>query len=404
MSNWQGQPDVYDGAFWDWVESKSAKDLPALRLKYGRQEPYFTAIAQVHARTALAKKFPTLVRNRWLFPSGVSLEQSSSEPLAKFKAQLLEGLLVEAGLTAVHTVDLTGGMGMDSWAFSCLPQVGRQVLIEPQHTLVQLYAHILPGAEVFETTAEHFLEGGALDQWLNAAAVPSEEVLFFVDPDRRAKGVKVAQLKDAQPNLLSLQPHLLNRGRWVLSKHSPMASIEELRELECLKALWVVQWRGENKEILALQEAHFFGEATMTAVELEPFFKTTGPVSLPAAKRGTSTCKTYLIQPGPALIKSGLHALWAEQFGWTKLLAGMLYTADQAPASNALYKMFEVIAVGRPYKIDLPILELAIESIGFPDSAEQVRKRLKAKEGRTWKLFALGYGSTKEMILCRLME
>ena len=67
--------------------------------------PMTEIVNQIVARRKAAKKLPTWVANaEIIFPTAVSLEQSSSETTAKFKANLIEGKTV---------ADLTGGFGID---------------------------------------------------------------------------------------------------------------------------------------------------------------------------------------------------------------------------------------------------------------------------------------------------
>ena len=86
-------------------------------------------VGQIKARQKLKDKMPQWVANeRVFFPPALALEQSSSEDTAHFKASLLHG----------KVVDLTGGMGLDSFAFA---QAGCEVAyIERQEDLAKITA------------------------------------------------------------------------------------------------------------------------------------------------------------------------------------------------------------------------------------------------------------------------
>ena len=86
-------------------------------------------VGQIKARQKLKDKMPHWVANeRVFFPPTLALEQSSSEQTAHFKASLVYG----------KVVDLTGGMGLDSFAFA---QAGCQVVyIERQADLAEITA------------------------------------------------------------------------------------------------------------------------------------------------------------------------------------------------------------------------------------------------------------------------
>ena len=66
-------------------------------------------VGQIKARQKLKDKMPHWVANEHIFfPPSLALEQSSSEETAHFKASLVNGRIA----------DLTGGMGLDSYAFA----------------------------------------------------------------------------------------------------------------------------------------------------------------------------------------------------------------------------------------------------------------------------------------------
>src|SRR5690606_17478033 len=86
------------------------------------------------------------------FPTAVSVEQTSSEPAAAFKASLVKGKLL---------VDLTGGFGVDSFFFA--KQFEQVVHVEQNSALSEIAAYNfkllgVPNIETVNTTTEHFLQ------------------------------------------------------------------------------------------------------------------------------------------------------------------------------------------------------------------------------------------------------
>src|SRR5688572_3151081 len=77
-----------------------------------------------------------------VFPPTLNLEQSSSEITAKFKAEFLRSR-VDDNETLV---DLTGGFGIDSWAFSKL--FNNVISIDPDLDLNQIVRHNLSRGQV----------------------------------------------------------------------------------------------------------------------------------------------------------------------------------------------------------------------------------------------------------------
>ena len=172
--------------------------------------------------------------------------------------------------------DLTGGLGVDSWAFA---QVFREVL----------YNEMRP--ELADAAVHNFRELGVTNiQVRNCALVPSgmasadrpengrtvSEILgpfrpdiLFLDPARRAAdGRKVFRLEDCQPDVLRLLPELLSACPCLLLKLSPMADITLVcKQLGCVREVHVVSADGECKELLLLLEAGWAGPRTLTVVE-----------------------------------------------------------------------------------------------------------------------------------------
>ena len=93
--------------FTKFVQDHLEEDPALLLFKYQGKVPFDLKIAvqQIAARQKAAKKLPTWSKNlKLLFPASISVEQSSSEQTASFKA------LDRSGRSMV---DLTGGLGID---------------------------------------------------------------------------------------------------------------------------------------------------------------------------------------------------------------------------------------------------------------------------------------------------
>lgn len=105
---------------------------------------------QIESRQQIQKKLPKWYANpKLLFPKKSNLEQASSEFTAEFKANLVQGKSV---------LDLTGGSGVDTFAFS---KVFEQVdYVEPNVELCALARHnfkvLNANINVIESTAENF--------------------------------------------------------------------------------------------------------------------------------------------------------------------------------------------------------------------------------------------------------
>src|SRR5690606_10721587 len=100
---------LYNEQFFQFVQDHLRDDPALLLLKYHASADFDLkeAVQQIAARQKAASKLPEWVAHpRVLFPASLSLEQSSSEPTAKFKAKDASGATL---------VDLTGGLGVDTF-------------------------------------------------------------------------------------------------------------------------------------------------------------------------------------------------------------------------------------------------------------------------------------------------
>ena len=146
----------------------------------------------------------------------------------------------------VRTIlDLTGGLGVDSWALS---QVAERVVYFERNE------------DLAAAAGRNFQRLGAGNIDVRCETVtPQTELpeadLIYADPARRdAAGRKVFLLEDCTPDILTLLPMLLKKAPAVLLKLSPMADLAMLSERlgPALHEIHVVECDGEVKEILCL--------------------------------------------------------------------------------------------------------------------------------------------------------
>jgi len=185
-----------------------------------------------------------------------------------------------------------------------------------------------------------------------------------------------------------------------------MASLEELKQLQECSAIYVVEFLGECKELICVQRKNWTTATIIYTVvileESEVRLFTSSPSTQAVAH--ADQIHSYLIQPGPALSKSGGHEELLGGMGAKKLVTGNIYTSEHMPAPNELYERYEVIEIAKPYKIQTPVDRAAIERIGFPEHPDVIRKKLKINEGREMKIFAMRLGTQKQMILARRLD
>ena len=363
------------------------------------------------------------------FPPRLSLEQCSSEATAKYKAQEIS--IVNCQLSIL--IDLTGGFGVD---FSYLaPHFSRAIYVEQQPALCDVARHNLPllgisNAEVINLTSEEalatvFSPSGEVKGEL-------EGVFFFLDPARRdSAGNKVFCLEDCSPDITQLQDTLLNIGDAIMVKLSPMLDITQaLRQLRCVTDVHVISVKGECKELLIImrkdkapdqpitfhcvnletEEEEFDSPPTDSPLTpllkrgeqsqnvLSAFSLKDNAYSSPLSKRGAGGESVrgeslFLFEPNASILKAGLQDVFGERYGLSKLHPNSNLFVGKEPIPRVPARQFRIVDVTDFSKANLKrflkgISHANLTIRNFPATVQELRKRLKLKEGGSDYLFA----------------
>ena len=390
-SSKQVAPAVLTGEIWKWIFAHLDAKPVELRLKHGIQEPYFSAISQIEARKRYSTKFKDLILSKWVFPIGIGLEQSSSEATAHLKKRLF---------ISPYSADLCGGLGIDSLHICTRQNSLKHLIFERNPGLAQLLDHNLSSTKVL-ASAFNFND---LDKWTRQQNIPTNELEIYLDPDRRSNARRSFSILEGTPNLVSIQEELLNRAVKIVAKHSPMVDLNEIESLLLnISEIHIIQYQGECKEVLSVQEKGYEGSVNIVLIDAETEEEFNGQAPSPSANVLT-TPKGFIIQPSAGLNKSGFHMQFAQIHQWSKLVFGNLYTSQSEPPQSVFYKIFRVNKVFDSLKKAELTGPAAIESIGSKISSDELRKRFKIKEGRERKIFYLQNGKLKMIVACKLIE
>lgn len=345
-------------------------------------------VSQIKARQKLKDKMPVWVANeRVFFPPSLALEQSSSEETAHFKASLVKGKIA----------DLTGGMGLDSYAFA---KAGCEVdYIERQEDLAKITA--FNHAQLKAGNIHHHT-GDSL-KWL-AEQVKSFDFIY-VDPARRdGTGNKVVLLQDCEPNALDIIP-FVNKKTSLLIKTSPLLDLDQaIRELQGVEKIYIVCVKNEVKELLFLKTAQSIADPFIDVIELS------FPNSLLFSGRKTTESETeiatspilnYLYEPHAGVLKGGFFKSAGK--GLLKIAANThLYTSESLH-TNFAGRAFKILEVGSLEKkwirSVLPGLQANISTRNFPIKADEIRKKFQLKDGGEFTLFAFRDQANKNKVV-----
>lgn len=353
------------------------------------------ALQQIAARQILIKKVPSWAQNDQLvFPPHLSLEQCSSEATACYKASLLHG---------DTCVDLTGGMGIDTYFMS---QNFRQMIyIEQQSALAHLTQQ---NFNILQSTI--VVHNMAAEDYLSQM-LPVD--VLYIDPARRdTHGRKTVLLDDCTPNVVSLQHLLLEKATHVLIKLSPMLDISLLMsELNHIKEVHIVAVDNECKELLCLLERHFRGQTIFRSVNITPQHTQQLVFTVDEEKNSSVTyatsVKQYLYEPNAALLKVGAFKTVAARFLLDKLhVNSHLYTSDVL-IENFPGRSFEVInctpfnkKTGQLLRSTYTQANITIRN--FPLSVVLLRQKFQLKDGGDIFLFATTLANNEKVIIsCR---
>ena len=315
------------------------------------------AVNTIEVRRKLRKKVPSWYDVPELaYPLKLSGEQCSSEATAIYKAGLVRRLFPDG---KARVADLTGGLGVDAWAFS---QVSEAVLYNEMNPdlakaaernfrllgrdNITVTSYCVTAAapchsdrrakpEACETVAAsascHF-DRRAQPEVEKSAHIKEilqdfHPDLLFLDPARRdTAGRKVFLLEDCSPDILSLKKELFDRCRFILLKLSPMADITMLLDRlgpEC-REIHILASGGECKEVLVLMDREFSGDCSFTVCSGASSMTFTCNELAEAVPRFLSSHETLrpdavLYEPGKALMKAGAFNILCEKFPLEKL-------------------------------------------------------------------------------------
>ena len=398
----------------DFIEKHLKDDVRQLALqKFPDDVDKMLVLNQIEARQLLSKKVPSWASNPdLLFPKHLSIEQCSSELTAKYKASIIEG-----GDTFV---DLTGGLGIDSYFLS--KKFKTSYYVENQKELCELAEHnfgvLGRKIKVVNSDAESYLND-LTSRRDNAC------VVLYLDPARRdIYNRKMVSLHDCSPDVVKIVetfPETSPHKPSFLIKASPMLDISLITsELQNISEIHIVSVKNECKEILIKIEPGFDGEIKYFCVDLNPVgtrhalspqdamvFQFVESEEKSAIPSFSSTVKNYLYEPNSSLMKSGAFKLISQRFGIEKLhVNSHLYTSD-----NLIFdfpgRIFEVVGFAlfnKKIKKELlnDITDASVATRNFPLSANELRKALNLKESD--KNFVFGttlMGEKKVVILAK---
>jgi len=370
---------LHTDQFFQFVQDHLHEDPALLLLKYHQSVDFDLkeAVQQVACRQKAAVKLPEWVSNpKVLFPASLSLEQSSSELTARFKAKDIQG---------EKLIDLTGGLGVDTFYLG--QHFDHVLYLERQEKLAELAAHNFSLLDA--SSNRHQIKVGDSISFLES----TEEVFdwLYVDPARRDENnKKLYRLADCEPDVKLHWDLLKSKSRNIMIKASPMLDIKAvLAELPDIQEVRIVALKNEVKEVMLLwhhnkeTDTVKIGAFDLKGKEVDLFHFTYKDEEMAVA--AYSMPETYLIEPNAAIMKAGAFKSFALAYGFSKLHPNThLYTTSQLPAEipGRIFKIIKEVKLDKKtIKSSFPGGKANVIVRNHPLKADVLKKKYGLKDG-----------------------
>lgn len=377
----------------NFICDNSAADLSKLAFK---KNPFPTIdykeiLNQIECRQKSKIKLPTWYSAaNCIYPSKVSIEQTSSEITANYKSKIVSGNAI---------IDLTGGFGVDAYYFS---KIFKQVIhCEIDSKLSKIVAQNFENLNLKNINCIEG-DGTAILKNLN-----QKFDCIYIDPSRRNdKKGKVFLLNDCIPNVPDLLIEYFQYSNIILIKTAPLLDLKAgLKELKFVKNIHIVAVENEVKELVWEINYNYTGAIniitrnfTKTSIEEFDF------ILNESLKSTFALPEKYLYEPNNCIMKSGGFNEVGTHFGLSKLHQhSHLYTSSEVkPFSGRVFQIVNVIPYSKKeMKIHFENRKINITIRNFPDSVESLRKKWNIKDGGTqYCFFTIDKNDTKIALIC----
>jgi hypothetical protein len=347
---------------------------------------------QIAAKNKAKDKLPTWFQcEKIIYPSKVSVEQTSSEKTAKYKSSIVSGITL---------IDLTGGFGVDDYYFS--KRIKEVVHCEINPELSEIVSHNFNQLNIQNITC---LQG---DSYFLLKELNKKFDWIYIDPSRRSetKG-KVFMLKDCLPNVPELLDLYFNFSENILIKTAPILDITAgLSELKNVKAIHIIAVDNEVKELLWELSKNYLGEITVKTINItkENSSEFEFVLNKEIKNSNLNLPEKYIYEPNSAIMKSGGFENVSSFYQLKKLHQhSHLYTSDEIiDFPGRVFKIENCISYSKSeMKEFLENKKANISTRNFPDTVENIRKKWKIKDGgNKYCFFTTDMKNNKIVLIC----
>lgn len=402
----------------DFIRQHENDDVRKLALQGTKDHEVdlMLALQQIVGRQTARRKLPSWAAVEEVFyPPHLNMEQCSSEQTARYKASLLKG--------GRRYVDLTGGFGVDFYWMSKGFQ--HRFYVERDEALCAI--------------AEHNFEALGLscsvrccDTTTYLTEMEHADVVFL-DPARRDEhGARTFGIGDCTPNVLELLPLLRSKADTIVLKLSPMLDWRKaVSDLEVISdkregrsdvsEVHIVSVDNECKELLLILKNEQRDNLRLVCVNNDSAFEIVRPLRTASPNRtdyesephGLKTpprdavANHYLYEPNASVMKAGCFEALEERFPVSQVSSNSHLFLSDEEICHFPGRGFKILAVSSMNKKELkPVLatisQANIAVRNFPLSAQQLRQKLKIKDGGDTFIFVTTTAErVHQLFICR---
>ena len=405
---------------WGFVRQHANDDVRKLALQGAKdaEVDLQMALQQIAGRQTARRKLPSWAEVEGvIYPPHLNMEQCSSEQTARYKSQI-------AG-KGESMVDLTGGLGVD---FYWMSQGFSQRTYVEQNELLCAIAQ------------ENFRRLGrsccvcCCDTATYLTEMPHVS-LAFLDPARRNEhGGRTYGIEDCTPNVLELLPLLVQKADRILLKLSPMldwrkaiSDLEKASPNGAFKVaeVHIVSVDNECKELLLLLSKEQTDGLRVVCVNGASSFTFLPSVGMFSSQAGNNLFPVWeyltdsdladsplnLYEPNASIMKAGCFAELEAQYPVQQISVNSHLFLSSDEINDFPGRKFKILSISSMNKqeikkkfsesfVSMESANIAVRN--FPMSADQLRKKLKLKDGGDTYIFATTLASGEhKLFFCR---
>ncbi|WP_281228895.1 THUMP-like domain-containing protein [Flavobacterium aquiphilum] len=386
--------DLLDSKIQEFINSNIGAPVSKLALQKNPfpNVEWISVLNQIAAKSKAKEKLPTWFSTQnIIYPSKISVEQTSSERTALYKSTLVSG---------DNLIDLTGGFGIDDYYFS--KRIKNVAHCEINAELSQIVEHNCKQLNCDNITCY------AGDSFETLSKTDTKWDWIYIDPSRRndAKG-KVFMLKDCLPNVPENLDFYFQKSDSILIKTAPILDITAgISELKHIKSIHIVAVDNEVKELLWELNKNYEGNISIKTVNVLKEKQETFDFILNEIHEQPSFSlpQKYLYEPNSSIMKSGGFDQVGVSYELNKLHKhSHLYTSTENKSfPGRVFEIKNSFAYNKStMKQHLENQKANVTTRNFSDSVESIRKKWKIKEGGDlYCFFTTDENNTKIVLIC----